>query len=79
MMRMTNGKTTVAQLLAASTAAAAIVLGGQIVVWATTKCQEPNPSTRYCTALTAPKEVQSCNELDDGAGSCEVVEQKERN
>ncbi len=45
----------------------AVVLGGQVAVWATTACQAPNPSTKLCATIPADA-VSACSNANPNAG-----------
>jgi len=49
--------------------AGTMVLGGQIVGWATTACQVPNPSTKYCTTMGSDN-VDDCHTWDGSEAVC---------
>ena len=50
-MRKSNQNPLMSTLLTYCALGGLIVLGNQVIAWATTACQVPNPSTVFCTAI----------------------------
>lgn len=56
-----------ARLLAACAVTGGVVLGGQLVGWATSGCQVPNPNTKLC-AEVPDDAVSSCDSANPNEG-----------